>query len=77
MESTNSFNSIEFNIIPYKTAKNTLFAISYNNNIYKYNPKDKDIFDKLQSMNSVGQINLNVTLFLKLNIKFKIYIIKI
>ena len=50
-------NSIEFNIIPYKTAKNTLFAISYNNHIYKYN-KSKDIYDKLQSMSSVGQINI-------------------
>ena len=53
----NQNNSIEFNIIPYKTAKNTLFAISYNNNIYKYN-KSKNIYDKLQSMNSVGQINI-------------------
>ena len=50
-------NSIEFNIIPYKTTKNTLFAISYNNTIYKYN-KSKDIYDKLQSMNSVGKINI-------------------
>ena len=53
----NQNNSIEFNIIPYKTTKNTLFAISYNNNIYKYN-KSKNIYDKLQSMNSVGQINI-------------------
>ena len=53
----NSNNSIEFNIIPYKTAKNTLFAISYNNNNYKYN-KSKDIYDRLQSMNSLGQINI-------------------
>tara|TARA_Y100000768_G_scaffold388661_1_gene385974 strand:- start:7162 stop:9003 length:1842 start_codon:yes stop_codon:yes gene_type:complete len=53
----NNVNSNEFNIIVYKTTKNTLFAIKYNDTIYKFNKKEC-IFTKIKSVNCVGTINV-------------------
>jgi len=58
---SNNYNSIEFNILVYKTTKNTLFAIQYENTIYKFN-KSKNVFDKLKCVNSVGSINIKINI---------------
>ena len=50
-----------FDIVVYKTAKNILFAIEYENIIYKFN-KSKHIFDKLKSINIVGRINVKINI---------------
>lgn len=57
----NNPNSIMFDIVVYKTAKNILFAIEYENIIYKFN-KSKHIFDKLKSVNIVGRINVKINI---------------
>lgn len=57
----NNSNSIMFDIVVYKTAKNILFAIEYENIIYKFN-KSKHIFDKLKSINIVGRINVKINI---------------
>ena len=53
----NNENSIDFDIIVYKTAKNILFAIEYNKVVYKYNKKE-DSFNILKTYNKVGTINI-------------------
>ena len=53
----NNVNSVEFSIIVYRTLKNTLFAIKYNDTIYKFNKKEC-VFNKLESVNCVGTINI-------------------
>lgn len=57
-------NQLEFDIIVYKTQKNTLFAIEYNNTIYKYN-KSKCIFDKLRKVDQIGKIKIKCNILNK------------
>jgi len=53
----NNQNSLDFNIIVYKTAKNTLFAIEYNKIVYKYNKKECE-FNILKTFNKIASINI-------------------
>ena len=55
---TNNNTQLEFNIIPYKTKKNILFAIEYLDKIYKFN-KSKSIFDTLANIDTpLEKINI-------------------